>query len=110
MAIAKKKKGTSEIVKEAFYDVIECPVITEKATAASEHNKVIFRVRMDATKNQIKEAVEALFKVSVKSVNTMNFQGKIKIFRGMAGRRKDYKKAVVTLAAGQSIDLAGGIA
>jgi len=111
MAIAKKaKKKDAPVFKEAFYDIIERPLITEKATALSEQNKVIFRVRNDATKPQIKEAVEALFKVNVVSVNTINVEGKIKVFRGGLGQRKDFKKAVVTLAAGQSIDLAGGIA
>lgn len=119
MALAKKSekkhtKSTSSaknpVAKEVLYDVIKRPVVTEKATAASEQNKVIFRVRTDATKAQVKEAVEALFKVSVISVNTLNVQGKIKAFRGALGQRKDFKKAVVTLAAGQSIDLASGIA
>ncbi|HEU5048299.1 MAG TPA: 50S ribosomal protein L23 [Rickettsiales bacterium] len=110
MAIAKKAKKEAPVLKEAFYDVIERPVITEKATAISEQNKVVFRVRNDATKTQIKEAVEALFKVEVVSVNTINVQGKVKVFRGALGQRKDFKKAVVTLAAGQSIDLASGIA
>ncbi len=110
---AKKKesaKNDAPAFKEAFYDVIYRPVITEKATAASEHNKVIFKVRPDATKAHIKEAVEALFKVNVVSVNTLNVQGKIKVFRGALGQRKDFKKAIVTLAPGQSIDLASGMA
>jgi len=112
MATLKKatKKKDAPVLKEAFYDIIQRPLITEKATAASEQNKVIFRVRADATKPQIKEAVEALFKVAVLSVNTINVQGKIKVFRGGLGQRKDFKKAIVTLAAGQSIDLASGIA
>jgi len=113
MAKAKKatdKKKDAPVFKEAYYDVISRPVITEKATAASEFNKVIFRVRSDVTKTQVKQAIEALFKVEVVSVNTLNVQGKTKIFRGSVGKRKDFKKAVVTLAKGQSIDLAGGIA
>lgn len=111
MAAAKKaQKKDASVFKEAFYDVIQRPLITEKATAASEQNKVIFRVRADATKTQIKEAVEALFKVVVVSVNTINVQGKVKVFRGALGQRKDFKKAIVTLASGQSIDLASGIA
>ncbi len=112
MATVKKaaKKKDAPALKEAFYDVIQRPLITEKATALAEHNKVVFRVRGDATKPQIKEAVEALFKVEVVSVNTVNVHGKTKIFRGALGQRKDFKKAVVTLASGQSIDLAGGIA
>ena len=111
MAKAKKAhKKAAPGIKEAYYNVISRPVITEKATAASEHNKVIFRIRPDVTKAQVKEAVEALFKVEVISVNTLNVQGKTKMFRNMVGKRKDYKKAVVTLAKGQSIDLASGVA
>jgi len=106
----KTEKKDSPVFKEAFYDIILRPVITEKATAASEHNKVTFRVRNTATKPQIKEAVEALFSVKVTNVNTITTPGKVKAFRGFLGQRKDHKKAVVTLAEGQSIDLANGIA
>jgi large subunit ribosomal protein L23 len=91
------------------YDVILSPVITEKATALSEHNKVVFRVRNDATKPQIKEAVERLFDVKVVSVNTLVTKGKVKMFRGTRGQRSDVKKAVVTLAEGQSIDVTTGL-
>jgi large subunit ribosomal protein L23 len=91
------------------YDVIVAPVITEKATTLSEHNKVVFRVRKDATKPQIKEAVERLFDVKVVSVNTLVTKGKVKMFRGKRGQRSDVKKAVVTLAEGQSIDVTTGL-
>ena len=91
------------------YDVIVSPVITEKATTLSEHNKVVFRVRKDATKPQIKEAVERLFDVKVVSVNTLLTKGKVKMFRGKRGQRSDVKKAVVTLAEGQSIDVTTGL-
>ena len=91
------------------YDVIVSPVITEKATNLSEHNKVVFRVRPDATKPQIKEAVERLFDVKVTSVNTLVTKGKVKMFRGKRGQRSDVKKAVVTLAEGQSIDVTTGL-
>ena len=91
------------------YDTILAPVITEKATLLSEQNKVVFRVAGDATKDEIAAAVEALFKVSVTKVNTLNVKGKTKRFRGREGRRSDVKKAVVTLAAGQSIDVTSGI-
>ena len=91
------------------YDVIVSPVITEKATALSEHNKVVFRVRSDATKPQIKEAVEKLFDVKVKSVNTLVTKGKVKMFRGTRGQRSDVKKAVVTLEEGQAIDVTTGL-
>jgi large subunit ribosomal protein L23 len=112
MAFGKKsaKKKEVPVLKEAFYDVIQRPLITEKATALAEQNKIVFRVRTDATKPQIKQAVEVLFKVEVVGVNTVNVQGKVKAFRGALGQRKDFKKAVVTLASGQSIDLASGIA
>ena len=91
------------------YDVIVSPVITEKATNLSEHNKVVFRVKPDATKPQIKEAVERLFDVKVKSVNTLVTKGKVKLFRGMRGQRSDVKKAVVTLEEGQTIDITTGL-
>ena len=91
------------------YDVIVSPVITEKATNLSEHNKVVFRVQPDATKPQIKEAVERLFDVKVKSVNTLVTKGKVKMFRGRRGQRSDVKKAVVTLEEGQSIDVTTGL-
>ena len=91
------------------YDVIVSPVITEKATALSEQNKVVFRVSPDATKPAIKAAVERLFDVKVVSVNTLVTKGKEKIFRGRKGRRSDVKKAVVTLAEGQSIDVTTGL-
>ena len=91
------------------YDTILAPVITEKATLLSEHNKVVFRVAADATKDEIAHAVEALFKVNVTKVNTLNVKGKTKRFRGIEGRRSDVKKAVVTLAEGQSIDITTGL-
>ena len=91
------------------YDVIVAPVITEKATLLSEHNKVVFRVAADASKDEIAHAVEALFKVNVTKVNTLNVKGKTKRFRGIKGRRSDVKKAVVTLAEGQSIDITTGL-
>ncbi|MGI9379513.1 MAG: 50S ribosomal protein L23 [Methyloligellaceae bacterium] len=91
------------------YDVILHPVITEKATMASEHNQVMFRVRKDATKPEIKTAVETLFKVKVKAVNTLNRKGKLKRFRGRLGRRSDTKNAIVTLEEGHSIDVTTGL-
>ena len=91
------------------YDVIVSPVITEKATALSDQNKVVFKVSPTATKPQIKEAVEKLFDVKVKSVNTLVTKGKVKIFRGMRGQRSDVKKAVVTLEEGQTIDVTTGL-
>jgi large subunit ribosomal protein L23 len=87
------------------YDIILAPVITEKATAVSEANQVVFKVRRDATKPEIKAAVEALFKVKVLSVNTLTRKGKAKNFRGVRGRQQDVKKAIVRLAEGQTIDV-----
>jgi len=91
------------------YDVILAPVITEKATIASEHNKVTFKVRSDATKPQIKEAVEKLFDVKVKRVNTLVREGKQKIFKGRRGQRSDSKRAIVTLEEGHKIDVTTGL-
>ena len=91
------------------YDVIRSPVITEKATYASEQNKVVFKVADTATKPQIKAAIEKLFDVKVKSVNTLVTEGKMKVFRGRLGQRSDVKKAVVTLEEGHSIDVTTGL-
>jgi large subunit ribosomal protein L23 len=89
----------------AAYDVILSPVITEKATAASEVNQVVFKVHRDATKPEIKAAIEELFKVKVLSVNTLTRKGKTKQFRGISGRQQDVKKAIVRLAEGDKIDV-----
>ena len=91
------------------YDTILSPIITEKATYLSEHNKVVFRVAKDASKDEIAQAVEELFKVKVTKVNTLVVKGKTKRWRGRPGRRSDIKKAIVTLAEGQSIDVATGL-
>ncbi len=96
-------------VKPQHYDVIRKPVITEKATAAAESNAVVFEVAMEATKPQIREAVEALFGVKVKAVNTSITKGKVKRFRGRLGERRDVKKAYVTLAEGNAIDVSTGL-
>jgi large subunit ribosomal protein L23 len=96
-------------VKAEHYDVIKKPVITEKATMASEHGAVVFQVAMEATKPQIKEAVEAVFGVKVKAVNTTITKGKTKKFRGRPGVRSDKKKAYVTLEEGNSIDVSTGL-
>ncbi len=95
--------------KERVYELLRAPVITEKATYASEHNQVFFRVPMDATKPEIKAAVEELFKVKVEAVNTLRSKGKTKRFRGRMGRRIDTKKAMIRLAEGQSIDVTTGL-
>jgi len=91
------------------YDVILAPVITEKSSEASESNQVVFKVRLDATKPQIKKAVEKLFGVKVVAVNTLTRKGKTKFFRGIKGTQKDMKKAVVKLAEGDKIDVTTGI-
>ena len=91
------------------YDIILSPVITEKATKLSEVNQVVFRVALDATKPKIAKAVEALFKVKVKAVNTVRTKGKKKLFRGRPFSRSDYKKAIVTLAEGHQIDITTGL-
>ena len=94
---------------EQYYDVIRAPVITEKATLASENNQIVFRVAIDADKKVIKEAVEALFDVKVKAVNTLRRKGKVKRFRGIPGRQNEMKKAIVTLEDGHSIDVTTGL-
>ena len=91
------------------YDVIVSPAITEKSTMASEQNQVVFNVARKATKPEIKAAVEALFSVKVTAVNTLVRKGKVKRFRGTVGRQSDVKKAVVTLADGNSIDVTTGL-
>jgi large subunit ribosomal protein L23 len=95
--------------REQMYDLIVGPVITEKSTQASEHNQVTFKVRTEATKPQVKEAIEGLFGVKVKAVNTLNQKGKVKRFRGRLGKRNDVKKAIVTLEEGHSIDVTTGV-
>ena len=95
--------------KPQHYDVIRKPIITEKATMASEANAVVFEVAPDANKPQIKEAVEALFGVKVKAVNTTITKGKVKRFKGKLGTRNDVKKAYVTLEEGNTIDVSTGL-
>jgi len=97
-------------MKEAdLYDVLRSPVITEKATMASEHNQVMFNVERSATKPQIKQAVERLFTVKVKAVNTLNRKGKVKRFKGRIGKQGDFKRAIVTLEEGHAIDITTGL-
>jgi len=95
--------------KIANYDVIIAPVVTEKSTLASEHSQIVFDVAIDASKPQIKAAIENLFSVKVKAVNVNVRKGKTKKFRGISGRRKDVKKAIVTLVDGQTIDISTGL-
>jgi large subunit ribosomal protein L23 len=102
-------KAKNELTRERMYEIIRTPVITEKSTAVSEHNKVMFRVPLDATKRDVKAAVEGLFNVKVTAVNTIRTKGKVKLFRGRPGERSDGKKAIVTLAEGAKIDVTTGI-
>ena len=95
--------------RERDLDIIRAPVITEKATLGAEHNQVTFRVASDATKPEIKRAVEEVFSVKVMAVNTLKTKGKTKRFRGRIGRRPGYKKAVITLKEGDTIDVTTGI-
>ncbi len=96
-------------IKPHNYDMLLFPIITEKSTLVAEENKIIFRVPLTATKPDIKEAVENLFKVDVTKVNTILVKGKTKRFRGQPGRRSDFKKAIVTLKDGQSVDITTGL-
>ena len=107
MSSRARKRINTVVSKVAAYDTILRPIITEKATMANENGQVTFAVSIDATKPQIKAAVEMLFNVKVKAVNTIIQKGKAKTFRGRPGRRNDMKKAMVTLAEGQNIDLMG---
>ncbi|CAN5416043.1 50S ribosomal protein L23 [soil metagenome] len=102
-------KKQAKIVDNRHYDVVVAPHITEKATLLSEHNAVVFKVAGDASKPEIKAAVEALFGVTVKAVNTIVQKGKVKRWKGKPYTRSDFKKAIVTLAEGQSIDITTGI-
>ena len=94
---------------ERNYDILLGPIITEKGTRLSEHGQIVFKVRLDANKAQIRKAVEGLFDVKVTGVNTLRVKGKSKIFRGRRGQRSNYKKAIVTLAEGQSVDYLSGV-
>ena len=106
MSAAKKPAVMS---RARMYEVIRQPLVTEKSTHQSEHSQISFKVSLDATKPEIKQAVEGLFKVKVKAVNTLRVEGKNKVFRGMRGRRSDWKKAIVSLVDGEKIDLTTGL-
>ena len=107
MSIRARKVGEVKISRAAAYDTILRPIITEKATMANENGQVTFAVPVTATKPEIKTAIEMLFDVEVKAVNTILLKGKKKMWKGRPGRRSDMKKAMVTLAEGQTIDLVG---
>ena len=103
------KKSEQKQMNAALCDIIVRPVITEKAMKSAENNQVTFLVSLDATKPQIKKAIESVFGVEVKSVNTLRQAGKVKSFRGKPGVRSDVKKAIITLAKGQTIDVTAGV-
>ena len=107
MSARREKQVT--VSKILAFDLIRSPVVTEKSTLGSEHNQVTFKVRIDATKPQIKLAIEELFNVKVVSVNTLRQKGKTKRFKGRIGRRSNYKKAIISLAEGESIDVTTGV-
>ncbi|KAF0118093.1 MAG: large subunit ribosomal protein L23 [Rhodospirillaceae bacterium] len=99
----------AHLSRERMYDIIHAPILTEKTNVGSELNQFTFRVPLDASKPEIKEAVEGLFGVRVKAVNTLIHKGKSKRFRGRNGKQSDVKKAIVTLAEGDTIDMTTGI-
>ena len=105
----RRYSGKATVSQERMYELVRSPYITEKSTRGSEHNQVTFRVPLDATKPEIRTAIETLFKVKVKAVNTIRVAGKEKRFRGRPGTRSDFKKAIVSLAEGQTIDVTTGI-
>lgn len=109
MSTNRKPRGRIEISAERMYDIVRAPVITEKSTMVSEHNQVVFRVPIDATKPEIRAAIEGLFKVKVVGVNTLVQKGKTKRWKGRPGKRNDVKKAVIRLAEGDSIDITTGL-
>ena len=104
-----KRYPVETVSRARMHEVIRAPLITEKTTNGSEHSQVTFRVAMDATKPEIKQAVEGLFKVKVKAVNTVTVKGKTKVFRGRPGVRSDWKKAIVSLVDGHKIDVTTGL-
>jgi len=99
----------SRDVKERWYDIILGPLVTEKSTQGSDNNQVTFKVSLDASKPEIKKAVESLFEVKVRQVNTIRMKGKTKRFKGHLGKRSNWKKAIVSLAEGETIDMITGV-
>ena len=110
MSRARRIRGPApKITPNQMAEILRAPVISEKATLITEHNQFTFRVAIDANKAEIRQAVEGLFDVKVIAVNTLRQQGKVKRFRGILGKRNETKKAIVTLAEGDSIDIAAGL-
>ena len=109
MSVRPRKKTNTKISQNRAYQVILNPLVTEKSTQQSEFNKMVFSVSVTATKQEVKSSIEKIFSVKVKSVNTILLKGKIKRFKGILGRRSNTKKAIVTLAPGNTIDLSAGV-
>ena len=109
MSVRPRKKNDLEISTNKAYQVILKPLVTEKATQLSEYNKMVFAVPVNASKLEVKSSIEKIFSVKVKTVNTIVLKGKLKRFKGVLGRRSNLKKAIVTLAPGNTIDLSVGV-
>ena len=109
MSIRPRKKIDIKISQNKAYQIILNPLVTEKSTQQSEFNKMVFSVPVNATKLEVKSSIEKIFSVKVKSVNTILLKGKVKRFKGVLGRRSNTKKAIVTLAPGNTIDLSVGV-
>ena len=109
MSVRPRKKIDFNISENKAYQVILSPLVTEKSTQQSEFNKMVFSVPVTATKLEVKSSIEKIFSVKVKAVNTILLKGKVKRFKGVLGRRSNTKKAIVTLAAGNNIDLSAGV-
>ena len=109
MTVRPRKKITLQISQNKAYQVILNPLVTEKSTQQSEFNKMVFSVPVNATKLEVKSSIEKIFSVEVKAVNTILLKGKVKRFKGVLGRRSNSKKAIVTLAPGNTIDLSAGV-
>ena len=109
MSVRPRKKHALQISQNKAYQVILSPLVTEKSTQQSEFNKMVFSVPVNATKLEVKLSIEKIFSVKVKAVNTILLKGKVKRFKGVLGRRSNTKKAIVTLAPGNTIDLSAGV-
>ena len=109
MSVRPRKKINSKISQNKAYQIILNPLVTEKSTQQSEFNKMVFSVPVNATKLEVKLSIEKIFSVKVKAVNTILLKGKVKRFKGVLGRRSNTKKAIVTLAPGNTIDLSAGV-
>ena len=109
MSVRPRKKVDLKVTQNKAYQIILNPLVTEKSTQQSEFNKMVFSVPVNATKLEVKSSIEKIFSVKVKSVNTILLKGKVKRFKGVLGRRSNTKKAIVTLAPGNTIDLSAGV-